>query len=494
MKLFDSLPVRLKVMSIIMVASVVGLLLTVGVVFVYDQHMIKKNMVREINILGEIIADRSTAALSFNDKKLARENLAALHAQPAVMLACIYDRDNKAFARFQGARHSPQDCPDTFTTHAPSYFHNHLHVFTPVMLNQARIGTVYIMLSTEVIQTRLRQYIFVVLLVITVVSMVVFLLSRGLQKPLLFPLLQLTEAAKSIAKNKDYTIRVSKQSSDEIGVLVDAFNDMLHQISVREKERDVAELELLQHREHLEELVTERTSELESFCYSVSHDLRTPLRAINGYSQIVMEDYNQILDEQGRNNLMRVRHASVHMGELIDDLLDLSRTSRHKMVFESVNISDIANEIISRLQLEHVERSIEAQVQEGLVTQADPHLIKIALENLIGNAWKYTEKTPQPKLEFGMTNNGGETVYYVRDNGAGFDMAYVERLFGPFQRLHTRDEFEGSGIGLAIVDRIIKRHGGRIWAQAKVNQGATFYFTLGTGKTLTMAGRHTVAK
>jgi signal transduction histidine kinase len=481
-------------MSIIMVASLVGLLLAVGVVFVYDQHMMRKNMAQEINILGEIIADRSTAALSFNDKELASENLAALQAQPAVMLACIYDQDNNPFARFQGAQHPTEQCPDSIKSHAHSYFQDHLHVFTPVVLNQARIGTVYIMLSTEIIHTRLRQYIIVAMLVITVVSLIVYLLSRGLQKPLLFPLLQLTEAAKSIAKNKDYTIRVSKQSGDEIGVLVDAFNDMLHQIAVREEERDAAEFELHQYREHLEELVAERTAELESFCYSVSHDLRTPLRAINGYSQIVMEDYNKVLDEQGRNNLMRVRLASVHMGELIDDLLNLSRTSRHKMVFEPVNISDIAREIVSRLLLDHAERRVEAQIQEGLLTQADPHLIKIALENLIGNAWKYTEKTPQAKLEIGMSYNGSEAVYHVRDNGAGFDMAYIDRLFGPFQRLHTRDEFEGSGIGLAIVARIIKRHGGRIWAQAKVNQGATFYFTLGAGKTMALADKHIIAK
>ncbi|MCG6970103.1 MAG: hypothetical protein LJE85_10085, partial [Gammaproteobacteria bacterium] len=254
------------------------------------------------------------------------------------------------------------------------------------------------------------------------------------------------------------------------------------QIALREKERDAAEMELHQHREHLEELVAERTSELESFCYSVSHDLRTPLRAINGYCQIVMEDYDRVLDDQGRNNLSRVRLASVHMGELIDDLLNLSRTSRHKMEYETVNISDIAKDVIARLQYDHPERNVETDFKDGLVTQADPHLIKIALENLIGNAWKYTAKTPQAKLEFGLTHNSNEPVYYVRDNGAGFDMAYMDRLFGPFQRLHTRDEFEGSGIGLAIVARIIKRHGGRIWAQGKVNQGAAFYFTLGRDK------------
>jgi signal transduction histidine kinase len=405
-----------------------------------------------------------------------------LQAQPAVILACIYDQDLIPFARYQGAKHAHKECPVLSDIHARTFFQEHLHVVTPVVLRQNPIGTVYILLSTEQIQERLRQYVLVVLLVIIIVSLIVYWLSNTLQKPLLSPLLQLTDAAKSIAKNRDYTIRVSKKSSDEIGLLVDAFNDMLRQIALREKERDAAEMELHQHREHLEELVAERTSELESFCYSVSHDLRTPLRAINGYCQIVMEDYDRVLDDQGRNNLSRVRLASVHMGELIDDLLNLSRTSRHKMEYETVNISDIAKDVIARLQYDHPERNVETDFKDGLVTQADPHLIKIALENLIGNAWKYTAKTPQAKLEFGLTHNSNEPVYYVRDNGAGFDMAYMDRLFGPFQRLHTRDEFEGSGIGLAIVARIIKRHGGRIWAQGKVNQGAAFYFTLGRDK------------
>ena len=482
MKLFDSLPVKYKVMSIIMVASLVGLFLAIGVVFAYDQHMLKKAMVREISILAEIIADRSTAALSFNDPNLASENLAALQAQPAVILACIYNTDNKLFARYRSAQAAGHSCTASFEKHAHGFFEQHLYIITPIALSQNRLGTVYILLSTEEIQMRLRQYLLLIMSVIAVVSLIVYLLSSRLQKPLLHPLLQLTDAARSIAKYKDYSIRVAKQSNDEIGLLVDAFNDMLRQIAVREKERDEAEMELHQHREHLEELVMERTSELESFCYSVSHDLRTPLRAINGYSQIVMEDYNKVLDDNGRDNLQRVRQASVHMGELIDDLLNLSRTNRHKMRVESVDISAIAKDVISRLQFDHPDHHVEINVEDGVVTRADSHLIRIALENLIGNAWKYTGKASLAKVEFGTTVDGDETVYYVRDNGAGFDMRYAKRLFGPFQRLHTRDEFEGSGIGLAIVDRIIKRHGGRIWAHGKVNEGATFYFTLGSEK------------
>ncbi|HEY5603003.1 MAG TPA: ATP-binding protein [Gammaproteobacteria bacterium] len=482
MKLFDSLSVKLKVIFIIMVSSLAGLFLAIGVVFIYDQYMMKKNMLREINILGQVIADRSTAALSFNDPGLAGENLAALQAQPAVILACIFDQDNRPFAHYQRTGNAASQCPDSLQALAQPDVDHLLHVITPIVLNEERIGSVYFLLSTEEVQTRQRQYLLVFALVVMVVSLIVYLLSKYLQRPLLYPLLQLTSAARSIASNQDYSIRVQRQSNDEIGLLVDAFNAMLQQIAVREKERDEAVLELRQHREHLEELVAERTSELESFCYSVSHDLRAPLRTINGYSQIVLEDYGPMLDDAGRDSLTRVRQASMHMGELIDDLLNLSRTSRHEMTLESVDISTIAKDVISRLLSEHPHRKADIAFEDGLFANADPQLMRIALENLIGNAFKYTSKTQHTKLEFGATKADGETVFYVRDNGAGFDMTYVGRLFGPFQRLHGRDEFEGSGIGLAIVARIIKRHGGRIWAQGKVNEGATFYFTLSPEK------------
>ena len=223
--------------------------------------------------------------------------------------------------------------------------------------------------------------------------------------------------------------------------------------------------------------------ELEAFSYSVSHDLRAPLRTIDGFSQILQEDYEAVLDEEGLDYLGRVRAASAHMAMLIDDLLDLSRVSRRPLRREPVDLADLAAEVIEDLRAAEPERDVEFVVERGIRAYGDMGLLKVALENMLGNAWKFTKREERPRIEFGVDRRPRAGVagpaYFVRDNGAGFDQAYADKLFGAFQRLHGQDEFEGTGIGLATVARIIHRHGGRVWAEGEVGEGATFYFTLG---------------
>jgi signal transduction histidine kinase len=223
--------------------------------------------------------------------------------------------------------------------------------------------------------------------------------------------------------------------------------------------------------------------ELEAFSYSVSHDLRAPLRTIDGFSQILQEDYEDVLDEEGLDYLGRVRAASGHMATLIDDLLDLSRVSRRPLRRESVDLARLATEIIEGLRAAQQDRNVEFVAGEDIKAYGDVSLLKVALENLLGNAWKFTERKEEARIEFGADRRPRPgfvaPVYFVRDNGAGFDQAYSDKLFGAFQRLHGQDEFEGTGIGLATVARIIYRHGGRVWAEGDVGEGATFYFTLG---------------
>jgi PAS domain S-box-containing protein len=218
--------------------------------------------------------------------------------------------------------------------------------------------------------------------------------------------------------------------------------------------------------------------ELEAFSYSVSHDLRAPLRTIDGFSQALLEDYPDRLDEQGRDYLQRVRAASQRMGALIDDLLKLSRLTRSEMHQEPVDLSALAREVATNLQQTQPERRVNFVISRGLTASGDHQLLRVALENLLGNAWKFTGKCPQARIEFGAIQNGDKKAYFVRDNGAGFDMTYAGKLFGAFQRLHETTEFPGTGIGLATVQRIIHRHGGRVWAEGAVGKGATFYFTL----------------
>jgi signal transduction histidine kinase len=282
-----------------------------------------------------------------------------------------------------------------------------------------------------------------------------------------------------------------------------------------ELDRQRAELRL--HRDHLEQLVAQRTrearaaqqraeqreeelrrlnleldqrvsertaeltaanAELEAFAYSVSHDLRAPLRAIDGYSQALLEDYRDQLDEQGRHYLDRSAAAARRMGQLIDDLLGLSRITRKGIVREPVNLSAIGLEVLADLQNETPGREVEVVVAPGLLARGDEGLLRQALENLLGNAWKFTAKAAPARIQLGCTKRNGEDVFFVRDNGVGFDTASADRIFSPFQRLHDTTEFPGSGIGLATVQRIIRRHGGKLWAEAVVNEGATFYFSL----------------
>jgi len=238
--------------------------------------------------------------------------------------------------------------------------------------------------------------------------------------------------------------------------------------------------------EQLERRVRSRTKqmehanrELEAFSYSVAHDLRGPLRGIAGFSQALLEDYSDRLDLAGRDYLTRIDSSAKRMAELIDDLLRLARVSRVELRRARVDVTAIARDVLARLGAAEPAREIELVVEDGLIAQADAGLLEIVLTNLLGNAWKFTGKRTRPRIELATSPDEPPTTYVVRDNGAGFDVAYSGKLFGVFERLHGADEFEGTGIGLAIVQRIIDRHGGRIWARGEVGQGATFYFTLG---------------
>jgi DNA-binding response OmpR family regulator len=239
--------------------------------------------------------------------------------------------------------------------------------------------------------------------------------------------------------------------------------------------------EVAEARAALVEELEHKNRELEAFSYSVSHDLRAPLRSIHGFSQALLEDYNDALPARAQNYLRRVCGAAERMGTLIDDLLQLSQMGRAQMQAERVDLGAIAQAIVGALRRGEPDRAVDVAIADGLVVEGDPGLLRALLANLLGNAWKFTAKTAAPMIEFAAERDvGGVTVYTIRDNGAGFDMAYAERLFAPFQRLHTPAEFPGTGIGLATVQRIVDRHGGRVWARGEIGKGAAFSWTLGT--------------
>ncbi len=468
------------------------LLLTSAAFVGYEYWSFRQTMRSTLSVRGRILATNSTASLAFANDADARELLSALKADPHIVAAALYDQNGRLFAAY------PAGLPGDALPAAPGpdgyrFERGNLIGFQPVAEAAGqRLGTLYLASDLAAVYDTFRLSGVIAVAVMAVSLLAAYLLSTALQGTIAQPILALAETAKAVSDRRDYSVRAPRLGADELGVLTDAFNHMLGRI----EDQDRA---LRESKEGLEQRVAERThelqernealrrnaaqllaanTELDAFAYSVSHDLRAPLRSIDGFSHVLLEDYAAQLDEAGRDSLQRVRAASQRMATLIDDLLKLARVTRSEMRTENVDLSGMAQDIAADLQRGAPDRPVEFAIAPGLGARGDPRLLRVALENLLRNGWKYTGKQPRPRVEFGSVDVNGERAFLVRDNGAGFDMKYADKLFGVFQRLHSAAEFEGTGVGLATVRRIITRHGGRIWAEGAVDRGATFYFTL----------------
>jgi signal transduction histidine kinase len=476
-----------KLMRALLAKSITVVAVTCSVFITYEYVTFRKTVVRGLTTRGEIIAANSTAALAFQNEADAGAVLSALRVDPHMAGACLYDREGRVFARY------PVGAPTASFPAAPQpegsrFEGGYVVVFLPVVQGDRRLGTVYLKSDLSAMSERFRLYAALVVFVFTGSVALAFALSTRLQKRIAGPILDLAGTARSISEQKDYALRARKRSDDEIGQLTDSFNDMLAQIQERDTALRKTEGEIRKLNVELEQRVADRTTqleaankELESFAYSVSHDLRAPLRSIDGFGQVLVEDFGDRLGDEGRGPLQRIRAATQRMGQLIDDLLRLSQVTRSEIRSERVDLSLLARRVAGEARQREPERSVAVAVAEGVFAEGDARLLGVVFENLIGNAFKFTSKQPKPRIEFGVDRDGGRPVYFVRDNGAGFDMAYAGKLFGAFQRLHSAAEFHGTGIGLATVQRIIHRHGGRVWAEGTVDGGATFSFTLGKG-------------
>jgi signal transduction histidine kinase len=338
------------------------------------------------------------------------------------------------------------------------------------------IGYVYLRADLREIDQRFNRYALIAFGVLVVSLMAAILVSSRFRKSVAQPIVELAQTAQKVTRDKDYSIRMAQvQQKDELAVLVDSFNEMLK--------------ELQKSHDELEQRVQERTRELlaanrelEVFSYSVSHDLRGPLDTLNGFAYLLLKQYSAGLDEQARDLIDHIRTSGKRMTELIDDLLNLSRVTTSAMRSETVDLAAMARAFMDELCRAEPSRQVEFVAPEHEEALGDPHLLRIVIENLLRNAWKYTSHHPAARIEFGRREDGGRAIYFVKDDGSGFDAKSVSRLFKPFQRLHSTDEFPGHGIGLATVKRVIQKHGGEIWAEADVEKGACFYFTLGTNK------------
>jgi signal transduction histidine kinase len=485
-------PIQQKLTAMLVVISGLVLLLTSVAFAGYQYWSLRQRTLDALSVRGRIIAANSTASLAFSNDADARELLSALRVDPHMVAAVLYDKGGHVFAAYPAG--VAGDAVPTAPGPDGYRFERGLLIgFQPVEeAGSQRLGTLYLASDLKAIYDTFRLSGVIGLAVMAVALLAAYLLSRVLQGTISQPILALAETAKAVSTRQDYSVRAPKLGEDELGVLTDAFNQMLGRIQDQKDElqRYAADLErrveertheLQERNESLRlnaaELLAANT-ELDAFAYSVSHDLRAPLRSIDGFSQILLEDYTARLDEAGQESLHRVRAASQRMGTLIDDLLKLARVTRAEIRSEDVDLSGMAREIASELQRASPERQVEFAIAPELKARGDARLLRVALDNLLRNSWKYTAKQPAPRVEFASADANGGQAFMVRDNGAGFDMKYADKLFGVFQRLHSAADFEGTGIGLATVRRIINRHGGRIWAEGAVDRGATFYFTL----------------
>ncbi len=353
----------------------------------------------------------------------------------------------------------------------------HWHIMS-IQNAAGQLGTLAVLFSTAERHAIYHDALNRGILIAAVGMTVIAIFSLGFGHLLTRRLDAVVNAANEVAKG-NYTVRTGLSRDDEVGRVGKAFDTMADEIAA---ERQV----LSDNNAALEQRVRERTHKLveanqeyEAFAYAVSHDLRSPLRAINGFSEILIEDYGQQLDDNGRDYLQRICKGSVHMSQLIDDLLTLSRVNRAKIRHQPVDLGTLCEEVINELREQDPEREVEVVIDTPMMATGDPYLLRAAMVNLLGNAWKFTAKTEKARIQVEQREVNGVKLYCIMDNGAGFDPAYADKLFTPFQRLHTDRDFPGTGIGLSTVQRIIVRHDGEIRAKGKVGKGAVFSFTLG---------------
>ncbi|HEV7218874.1 MAG TPA: ATP-binding protein [Terriglobales bacterium] len=465
-----------------MLVSAAALLLACAAFFAYDQITFRQSLVRTLSAQAQIIGSNSVSALIFNDPQSATNTLSALKNSPNIASAGVITVEQRPFAQYS------RDAGDTVVNIPPppegrveAYWFKttHLVLVHSIVFQGKTLGFVYLRADLRELDQRLKRYATIAFVVLLLSLLAALIVSALFRRSVAEPIIQLAEVARAVSQDNNYSVRAAPAAAqDEIALLIDAFNNMLQQI----QHRDNA---LQEAHDELEERVEERTRELvssnrelEAFSYSVSHDLRGPLEVMNGFSYVLLKNYAAKLDSNGKECLQSIRSAARRMSELIDDLLNLSRVTTSDMHREEIDLSLYARTIMEELCRSASGRHVEFVVPSQVQAYADSRLVQIVMQNLLENAWKYTSHHERARIEFGFEEKDGSMIYFVKDDGSGFDPRSTDRLFQPFNRLHTASEFPGNGIGLATVRRIVQRHGGEVWAEGAVENGATFHFTL----------------
>jgi signal transduction histidine kinase len=487
---------RLKLLSVVLLTTSAALVVALVAIVAYDLRTYQQTWISDVSTQAELMGRLSAPALAFDDPKTARENLALLRLRPHVQAAAIYTARGELFASYARPGASP-DLPKLPEADGSRVEGSSLVLYRRIVGEREILGTVYLRTDWELLG-RAGDYAGIAAAVMLVAMGVAFLMSARLQRVVTNPILDIAGIAREVVGQQDYSRRARKLSEDEVGALVDAFNGMLAEIERRTSELEVANAELgrevashaqaqqeiLRLNAELEGRVRERTAQLESanreleaFSFSVSHDLRAPLRHIQGYAQMLQEDAGQ-LDPDTRRYLDLIRESARRMGMLIDDLLAFSRLGRQTLERTSIDMNALVERTLHDVGAgrpgDHRLRVARLPSAEG-----DLNLLRQVWVNLLSNAFKYSaQRGESAQVEVSGERDGAVIRYHVHDNGVGFDMRYAGKLFGVFQRLHSSDQFEGTGVGLAIVQRIVSRHGGRVWAEGEVDRGATFSFEL----------------
>jgi signal transduction histidine kinase len=460
-------------------------LVLAGVAFAaYDLFTFRDYVVHQIVAQAELTAANSEAALERGDHATAAGILSALGRWPDVRSAHIVTDTGQVLASFNRTPTAPT--PPDIAIPAGQLEHTtvtlrSVTVARRVIVDGRSLGTVVIASSLHSLYVRLQRYLVIVAGVLFASLLAALLVSRLAQRAISTPLVQLAAVARRVSSERDYSIRAPERPglSYEVEMAIRSFNEMLGQVQARDRSLEAA-------RDQLEDRVRRRTEELdvtnrelEAFSYSVSHDLRAPLRHVVGFASLLEQRAAGALDDRARGYVKTITEAARRMGDLIDDLLAFSRMGRSSLKPEHVRLGPLTREAKSEVELDVAGREIVWTIQPLPTAYADPALLRMVLLNLLSNAVKYSGTRPIAHIEVGSTPQpDGSTLIYVKDDGVGFDMQYSAKLFGVFQRLHRADEFGGTGIGLASVQRIVQRHGGRVWAESAVERGATFYVWL----------------